>query len=341
MRTESVTPAAEAAAMAEGWRRWLADVRRCSAHTVAAYMLDMGDFLGFLARHHGEAVERKRLAALDVSDLRAWIAARARQGVTPASNARALSALRSFYGYARRNEDIANDAPFRFRIRQARKRLPRAMAREKALQAPETIAGLQEEDWLALRDRALLLLLYGCGLRIAEALALTAGDLASHPGKLRVHGKGNKQREVPLLPIVAAALRDYAEACPYVRVPGIGHRVSMEEGEFPPRKNDTRYPIPDTRSSPLFYGKHGKPLHPGVFQRQFRRLRIAMGLTDDMTPHAMRHSFATHLLASGASLRDIQELLGHASLSTTQRYAAVDTARLMEQYRGAHPLADA
>ena len=225
-----------------------------------------------------------------------------------------MAAVRGFYRYLDRHHGLHNPALAALRTPRLPRRLPRPLSAAQALDVVEA-ADDGRIDWTGRRDAALLTLLYGAGLRIGEALGLTRGALGAAPAELRelrVTGKGGRQRVVPVLPVVAAALADYLEACPY----GGGR--------------------PD---SPLFVGARGGPLQAGVVQRRVRGLRRLLGLPETATPHALRHSFATHLLAGGADLRAIQELLGHASLSTTQGYTAVDAARLMDLYRRAHPRA--
>jgi integrase/recombinase XerC len=223
-----------------------------------------------------------------------------------ATNARAVASLRSFYRYLQRHYGIENPAALTLRAPRRSPPLPKAVSVKESLAAVQMIADYQQEPWVGLRDRTLLGLLYGAGLRISEALNLTRGDLAGET--LRIRGKGNKERLVPLLPAVKNALEEYLAACPW-------------------------------QSEIVFYGLRGKRLQPAVFSKQLRILRNAIGLPESTTPHAFRHSFATHLLAEGGDLRSIQELLGHSSLTTTQRYTKVDTERLLSAYSLAHPLA--
>jgi integrase/recombinase XerC len=291
------------------WLDWLAHERRAAAHTLAAYRDDVARFLAFLASHRGGAVSPATLASLAPADFRAFLAARRGRGVANVSNARALSALRSLFRWLDRNGVASNHA-----LKQVRSpRLPRTAPRPLA---PDEAAALIEEcgddraPWIAARDAALFALLYGCGLRIGEALALDRRALPIGD-TLAVRGKGGKDRVVPVLPAVRAAVDAYAAVMPA----GGG------------------------KDAPLFLGARGGRLNPGVLQRRVRALRARLGLPDTATPHKLRHSFATHLLASGGDLRAIQELLGHASLSTTQRYADIDAAALMAAYERAHPRA--
>ncbi len=309
----AVTPpedvaAPDLAASVDDWRQWLGDERRCSPHTLAAYRRDLGQFLRFMAGHRGGRLDLGTLESLTLADFRAWLAWRAMEGLGAGSTARALAAVRGFFAWLERNGRIANAAIRRVRTPKQPRALPRPLRPEDARQVIETVGELSESPWIALRDVALLTLLYGCGLRISEALQLTRRE-APTGDTVRVRGKGGKERILPVLPVVREAVAAYLAACPYAQ---------PEDG-------------------PLFLGARGGPLNPGVVQRQMRRLRARLGLPSSATPHALRHSFATHLLAGGGDLRTIQELLGHASLSTTQRYAAVDEKGLLAAYRAAHP----
>ncbi len=298
----------EVAVSLEGWLEHLEHIRRLSLKTLDAYRHDLEIFCQFYSQHEGGAVSLAMLSELRVSVLRAWVAARVQDGVDQRSVKRSLSALRGFYRYLYKTKGIHNDVASQFQIRSAPASLPRPMTAERAIEMIEGASYWDADSWIHARDKAITLLMYGCGLRISEALSVTAADFADNANKLRITGKGNKQREVPLLDSVCRAVRRYLEMCPYAL---------------------------DGRA--IFLGKRGKPLQPAVFQAQFRRLRREIGLPEEMTPHALRHSFATHLLGEGANLRDIQELLGHAHLSTTQRYTQVDTERLKREYQKAHP----
>ena len=293
------------------WWHWLADERRLSEHTVDAYQRDLRAFFSFLAEHLGGPPGLDDLARLVPADVRAYLARRAGEGLQNASLARAMATLRNFGRFLERHYEVAIPALFAVRTPRPPKRLPRPLTETDALDAVTTIAHLSDEPWVAARDRALLALLYGCGLRISEALGLARRDSPVARDTLVVTCKGNKQRLVPVLPAVREAIAAYVELCPFD-------------------------PGPD---GALFLGQRGDRLNPGVAQRQMRRLRLALNLPETATPHALRHSFATHLLAHGGDLRTIQELLGHASLSTTQRYTNVDTSRLFSVHRAAHPRA--
>lgn len=291
------------------WLEFLASVRGFSRHTVIAYGQDLRQFTGFLQLHLGGDPSLREVLQLEARDGRAWLAARAGAGYDNASSARALSAVKHFYRWLEKQGKGGNAAMLALRSPKRKKALPKAVGELQAKEAVEQIHALQEEAWVGLRDCALLTLIYGCGLRIAEALSLTQKMLESEV--LTITGKGGKQRMVPVLPVVREALAAYLAACPY----------------------------PLARGAPVFVGAKGKPLQPAVFQKQLRRLRGFIGLPESATPHAFRHSFATHLLSGGGDLRSIQELLGHVSLSTTQRYTFVDKERLMQAYKNAHPRA--
>lgn len=310
---ESLTGAApDLAAAITAWQDWLKDEKRASPHTCLAYRRDLADFLGFLADYRGGAVGLTTLQALTIGDLRAWLAARAGAGLARSSTARALSTLRGFFRWLKRRGLADNAALAGLRTPKLPKAVPKALTAAEAEEAIATVAELSNDDWIGKRDTAVLLLLYGCGLRIGEALSLTRAR-APRPGQqtLLVTGKGNKQRMVPLLPVVTEAIADYLAACPFAQ----------------------------QKDQPLFLAKRGGPLTARQVQQRLQALRQLLGLPDSATPHALRHSFATHLLAAGGDLRAIQELLGHASLASTQRYTEVDVAGLLEVYDRAHPRA--
>ena len=298
--------------------RWLAHLgaeRRMSAKTCEAYGRDLRQFLAFLSGHLGGRPSLAGLAKLTPQDIRAFLAARRADGIGGRSLMRALAGVRSFARHLERHRKGAMSALAAVRAPKLAKTLPKPLAIASAMRIADADlrAGEAREPWILARDAAVLALLYGSGLRISEALGLKRGDMPA-PGKgdaIRVTGKGNKQRLVPVLRQVAQLAADYAALCPY---------------ELP-------------ANGPLFVGARGGPLSPRIIQLVMERLRGALSLPDTATPHALRHSFATHLLARGGDLRAIQELLGHASLSTTQIYTAVDTERLLEVYRSAHPRA--
>jgi integrase/recombinase XerC len=296
------------------WGRWLENERRASANTTDAYRRDLATFFAFLSDHLGGEPTLEELQSLAPADFRSYLARRNTKGLARTSIARGLSTVRNFFRFLDRNGLVHNPAIDTLRTPKTPSSIPKALTPDDALAAVKMAGELQDEPWLAKRDMAIMLLLYGCGLRIGEALDLNVSDVGpdlSKDGTLRVIGKGNKQRVVPVLPIVAEAISAYRAACP--------HGLSDDD--------------------PLFVGSRGGRLNPGVVQRQVRKIRAMLGLGDTATPHALRHSFATHLLANGGDLRTIQELLGHASLSTTQRYTAVDEAKLRAVYDDAHPRA--
>ena len=310
--TPELTLAAEPAVLdaVAHWRGWLAHERRTSKNTLDAYGRDIGAFFGFLSEHLGYPPGLRDLEKLTAADFRSYLASRQTRGLARASTARALSTVRNFYRYLERRTGLANAAIGTLRTPRVPKSVPKALTPEDALSALGVIEDVAIEPWVAKRDAAVLFLLYGAGLRIGEALDLNRED-APRNGVIRVLGKGNKERIVPVLAEVEAAIDAYLGLCPFTLKPG----------------------------DPLFIGVRGKRLNAGIVQRQVRRLRTVLGLPETATPHALRHSFATHLLAGGGDLRTIQELLGHASLSTTQRYTDVDTGRLMSVYARAHPRA--
>ncbi len=291
------------------WEEWLTDIKRASNHTVVSYQNDLGHFFSFLSHHLGGKINLAHLSALQAKDIRAWLASRMGE-FEASSNARALSTVKSFFRYLEKQGQVENAAIFHIRSPKIKKALPKALVEEQAAQALQMVGEMSAEEWINKRDLALLTLIYGCGLRISEALSITYKEIPKGDS-LTIIGKGNKQRMVPVLPVIKAAIEDYVAACPY----------------------------PFGRESPLFVGKRGKKLDPAIFQLTLRKLRQALNLPESTTPHAFRHSFATHLLSAGGDLRSIQELLGHASLSTTQRYTNVDKKRLLTAYKTAHPRA--
>lgn len=343
----------EIAAYLQAWVEELRGVKRASEHTVAAYLRDVTHGLQFLGQHRGEMLTGAALGAVSEIDLRAWLASRLQAGIGKASNARALSAMRAFFKYLHRCHGIENIAAAQVAMPRLNKPLPKAPSEDQAQQLFEALEEHADTSpWIATRNHALLLLLYGSGLRISEALSLTAADVAGD--SIRVIGKGNKERAVPLLPMVKQALEAYVNQCPFlgkclvpskqegtVRSASREPQTQRSEGLSNIEKKGGLPPTSATRpcKNPLFYGARGKPLQPAIMQRILRDWRRALGLPESLTPHALRHGFATHLLAHGADLRDIQELLGHVNLSTTQRYTHVDAARLMDAYNAAHPLA--
>ncbi len=300
------------AAEIENWLAYLGAERRMSPKTVEAYRRDVLQFLAFLAEHLGEPPSLKALAGLAPADVRAFMAARRAKGIGSRSLMRTLAGTRAFARFLERSGKGSVGALAAVRTPKIAKTLPRPLAAASAtrLADPDLPAGDGREPWIHARDAAVLGLLYGCGLRISEALGLTRAGFATGDA-ITVTGKGRKQRMVPVLAQVQKLVESYVALCPY--------------------------DLPD--SGPLFVGAKGGPLSARVVQLAMARLRGALGLPETATPHALRHSFATHLLARGGDLRSIQELLGHASLSTTQIYTDVDAERLIEAYRSAHPRA--
>ena len=297
-----------------GWLAALGRERRLSPLTVEAYERDTRQFLQFMTGYNGGPPAIGDIAALKPVDLRAFLAQRRKDGAGPRSLGRGLAGIRSFLRFLERRGLVNAAGAVAMRAPKQPKSLPRPLTARDATRAVSAGAQLAEEPWIAARDAAVLTLLYGCGLRISEALALVGDDI---PGEgtamLRVTGKGGKTRLAPVLPAAARAVAEYRRLCPFA--------LGADE--------------------PLFRGARGGPLRPEIVQRAMAGLRSALGLPETATPHALRHSFATHLLAGGGDLRTIQELLGHASLSTTQIYTGVDTARLLDIYDAAHPRARA
>lgn len=291
--------------------RWL-DTRRALAgaaeNTITAYQGDVADFLGFMSLHHGAPQGLGALERISVADMRAWMAHLRKDGIAPRSLSRKLSAVKSFYRWLAEREGFEPTAVLSTRAPKFQRKLPRPLAEDAAKAMIDTVELQSQTPWVAARDAAVVTLLYGCGLRISEALGLTGAD-APLGEVLRITGKGGKERLVPVLPVARAAVEDYRHDCP--------HELGPTE--------------------PLFRGVRGGALGPRAVARVTEAARMQLGLPATCTPHALRHSFATHLLEAGGDLRTIQELLGHASLSTTQAYTAVDTTRLMQVYDSAHP----
>jgi integrase/recombinase XerC len=298
-----------ARALAAAWGNYLQHDRRRSAHTVRAYVSTAHRLIAFLATHLGEAISAGTLTRLTSVDLRAFLAERRRSGLGPASAARELSGVRQFLTYAAEQQGEVAQIP-RTRAPKRPRTLPRPAAPADVMALAEDAAEAATTEWQGARDLAILLLLYGSGLRIAEALALD-GSVLPIGSTIRVTGKRSKTRIVPVIPLVREAIDDYVRVCPW----------------------------PIAAGAPLFVGARGGPLNADLVRRSVRAARNRLGLPQTLTPHALRHSFATHLLAGGADLRSLQELLGHASLSSTQIYTAVDAARMLDVYRHAHPRA--
>jgi integrase/recombinase XerC len=292
------------------WTAWLAGERRASAHTIAAYGRDLASFLDFLTDHLGEPPSLAAIEALRPADFRAYLARRAQHHAERSSLARGLSVLRNFIRFLQRRGLVSTTALTALRSPKLPASVPKPLTVDDAASAVDRVGDLAKSRWQAKRDVAILALLYGCGLRLSEALGLSRGE-APLGETLVITGKGRKQRQLPVLAAVRTAVAEYLAACPYA----------------PPK------------DGPLFVGARGGALSPRLVQRQMQALRGFLGLPESATPHALRHSFATHLLGAGGDLRAIQELMGHASLSTTQRYTAVETERLLAIYDAAHPRA--
>lgn len=294
----------------QSWAARLAGVQRASNHSINSYLRDVSSLLAFLFRHQSATVTLGTLQGIEERDVRAWLAWRRSEGLAQSSNARALSAVKTFFRFLNSDAGLNNLSVLQVSGPKLNKPLPKSPNEEQAESTLEALGDAAERaEWIGARDHAIACLMYGCGLRIGEALGLTVQAIGEETTTLSIRGKGDKMRNVPLLKIVRDAVLAYQKVCPL-----------LGEGK-----------------APLFVGLRGKPLQPAVFQRTLRILRRQMGLPESLTPHALRHAFATHLLSRGAELRDIQELLGHSSLSTTQRYTHVDATRLMEAYNKAHP----
>lgn len=293
------------------WIDWLQDARKVSPHTVEAYEGDMNQFLAFQNGHHGKNLSIEELTSLSVRDFRAWLAYRSAEDYGHRSTARALSVIRSFFRYIMKHGHPACTALAGIRSPRLKVGLPRPLTVDQARSLVEDIDDLNEDPWIGGRNKALFTLLYSSGLRLGEALRLTRKQAPLESDTLLVRGKGKRERLVPVLPIVQQTLQDYIRLCPYVLAP----------------------------DGPLFVGAKGKKLDPAIAQKSMRNYRRAIGLPESATPHALRHSCATHLMSASGDLRGIQELLGHASLATTQVYTDVDTTRLMKIYQSAHPRA--
>ncbi|HEY6579224.1 MAG TPA: tyrosine recombinase XerC [Rhizomicrobium sp.] len=289
------------------WLAALTHERRMSPHTLRAYGDDMARFLDFAQEHLGGALDAQSLAVLKPADFRAFIARRRNDGLGVRGIRRAMSALRSFFRHLAREQILDNPAPKATRTPKLARTLPRPLSETDAARTLEEAAN-NDVAWIAARDAALLTLLYGAGLRISEALALRRGD-APFGEWLTVLGKRNKERAVPVLPVMREAVEHYVGQIPFAIAPG----------------------------GALFLSRRGKPMSARDAQALMQRLRGALGLPDRATPHALRHSFASHILANGGDLRAVQELLGHASLSSTQTYTEIDTKKLLAVYQSAHP----
>jgi len=302
--------APDLAAIFAAWLAFLEHEKRFSRHTLRAYGKDLFYFFEFLTSHLGKPPSMNDLGDTPLRDFRGWLAKETARGLSAASRARHLSSVRSFLKWLDKQGHLHNAAIGQVRTPKKPQRLPRALPPDQAKMATLGAHAGADEAWMGLRDRAVFTLLYGCGLRIDEALQLNFGTRPRN-AEVRVMGKGSRERLVPVIPVVEKVLQEYISVCPF----------------------------PFEKTTPLFLGARGGRLNQGVAQRQLRILRRALGLPETLTPHALRHSFATHILVNGADLRSIQELLGHASLKTTQRYTDFDNRQLLEIYDKAHPRA--
>jgi integrase/recombinase XerC len=303
--------AADLQSALSNWHDYLAVEKNVSKHTLRAYEGDVSHFLEFLAGYHNAPPSLNSLSSTRLQDFRAWMSRKAADGAGNASRARSLSGVKNLLRWLDR-QGIMHNATIR-NVRSPKKphKIPRPLAEGQARKVLDSAGTLPAKNWVAARDRALFTLLYGCGLRIDEALSLTLNNMPEN-GYIRVMGKGRKERQVPVLPIVETLLREYVGLNPFLA-------------------------NPQDRQRPLFTGTRGHQLNQGVAQKSMRLVRSVLSLPENATPHALRHSFATHLLQNGANLREIQELLGHASLSTTQRYTDLNATEMLKIYNAAHP----
>lgn len=292
------------------WQDWLRSEKNLSPHTQRAYSADIGHFVRFLADHEDGAISLNKLAAVSLTDFRSWMSRKAMDGLASSSRARSLAAVKNFMRWLDRQGVLHNPAIATVRTPKLPRKLPRPLEQAQAMRVLDQAASMETDDWLGARNQALFTLLYGCGLRINEALSLDIAELP-RDGFMRVMGKGSKERQVPVLPLVEKIIAQYRDLCPFAETP----------------------------DRPLFVGEKGGRLNQGLAQKALRQMRAALSLPETATPHALRHSFATHLLQNGANLREIQELLGHSSLSTTQRYTDVNAEEMLRAYKQFHPRA--
>jgi integrase/recombinase XerC len=291
------------------WLEWLTSERRCSPHTIAAYGRYLAAFLDVQSGHLGGTPGLVELEQLVPSDFRAWLASMGNRKAS--SRALALGGSRSFFRFLNRRDIVKNAILAAVRTPKLPKSVPKALTVEQALAALDAVAKRCSEPWVGLRDKAILTLAYGCGCRLGEIFGMTRGDAPKEAGAMTIMGKGSKERQAFVLPVVVEAIDAYLAACP--------HPLKIE--------------------GPLFVGRRGGPLNPRLVQRRMQELRAELGLPETATPHALRHSFATHLMAGGSDVRCIQDLLGHANISTTARYLAVDAERIIAVFENAHPRA--
>ena len=285
------------------WQNWLLKQKNYSPKTAESYLIDLRKFLEFLHSYKETAPNLKTLESLELREFRAYLAERKSRDYEQVSNSRALSSIRSFYKFLEREKLLKNDAIKYLRISSRSKKLPKAINSEQLL---ELIESYETTDWLSSQNKAILTLLYGTGMRISEVLNLNWDNINPTTDSIVITGKGCKQRLIPIINKVKTAIENHKTTCPY-------------------------------RDQPLFYGKKGNRLRPELVQKNIRNLRATLSLPDHATPHAFRHSYASHLLSGGADLRSIQELLGHESLATTEKYTHIDSKRLIQGYKKAHP----
>lgn len=291
----------------ERWITWMKIEKHYSQNTVSSYSIDISYFLSFLNKHFEKKISRSDLLDVEVQDIRSWIVYLKNNNYQSTSYSRYIAAIRNFFYYMSKFENIVNNNATTIKVKRKIQKLPKSLDVSDTNLALEESLAISKDTWIQKRDYAIILLIYGCGLRISEALSITKNDI--NADYIRVLGKGNKIRSVPILESVKNAIINYIDHCPY----------NIGRNEF------------------IFRGKIGRPLNKTVFQQQIRKIRYNLGLSDAITPHSFRHSFATHLLAAGADLRSIQELLGHKNLSTTQIYTSINTEKLLDSYSKFHP----
>ena len=289
------------------WYSWMTEEKRYSPNTSSAYKKDLALFFSFSNTHFGGNLTKSHLKEIKLQDIRAWLATLKNQEYDIASYARYLAAIRNFFSYLKRFEHIDNTSAMNIKIKRRHRSLPKDLSFLDTQMVQEESFKVSKDLWSQLRDFALITLIYACGLRISEALSVTKRDLKGD--YITVTGKGNKTRSIPILATAKESIEKYLQHCPF----------GIEE------------------DSPLFLGTRGKKMNVSVFQNQIRKIRTNLGLPSSVTPHAFRHSFATHLLSNGADLRSIQELLGHKNLSTTQIYTSVDSQKILDAYNKSHP----
>ena len=290
------------------WQHYLGVQRNYSNHTLQSYLNDLNHFLSFITKYYSKDVSLKIIESIDIRFMRSWLSARHRDSYSAVSNARALSSVKNFYKYLEKKHDINCHTIFTVHSPKKPKNLPKALSKEEAQISLKNIEMLGDEEWMHLRNKALLTLIYASGLRISEALSITKKHLENHEF-IKILGKGHKERLIPWINEVRLLIEQYITTLPY----------SIDSDE------------------PIFRGKRGAPLQRAVFNRELIQLRRMLGLPEHLSSHAFRHSFATHLLENGADLRSIQDLLGHQSLSTTQRYTKINQSHLESVYDKAHP----